>query len=46
MECQKGMLCVVCVRGVVNGGGLLAMNLAGLSVAVKFQEGDGLFVRI
>lgn len=28
------MVCVVCVRGVVHGGGLLALNLANLPVAV------------
>ena len=33
LECQKGMVCVVCIGGVVGGGGLLAPNLVSLYAA-------------
>jgi hypothetical protein len=37
LGCQNGVVCVVCIRGIVYGGGLLVSNLATLAVALLLR---------
>ena len=37
LECQNGVVCVVCIRGMVYSGNLLVSNLASLSMVMFFR---------
>ena len=48
LGCQNGVVCVVCIRGIVYGGGLLVSNLVSLAVVslLRFPTCARIFWRV